>query len=62
MTRTKSAREAFECTRRFLDIIFGKAGLPILWEMFQKLDDRMTSYYSALARVVSNSREQTAPT
>jgi DNA-binding GntR family transcriptional regulator len=45
ITRTKSAREAFECNRRFWDIIFENAERPILWEMFQKLDDRMTPYY-----------------
>jgi DNA-binding GntR family transcriptional regulator len=48
ITRTKSAREAFECTRRFWDIIFENAERPILWEMFQKLDDRMTRYYPLL--------------
>ena len=29
ITRTKSVREAFECNRRFWDIIFQKADLPI---------------------------------
>src|ERR1700757_4557917 len=48
ITRTKSAREAFECNRRFWDIMFEKAELPILWEMFRKLDDRMTRYYPLL--------------
>jgi len=48
IARTKSAREAFECNRRFWDIIFEKAELPILWEMFRKLDDRMTRYYPLL--------------
>jgi DNA-binding GntR family transcriptional regulator len=48
ITLTKSAREAFECNRRFWDIIFEKAELPILWEMFRKLDDRMTRYYPLL--------------
>jgi DNA-binding GntR family transcriptional regulator len=48
ITRTKSVREAFECNRRFWDIIFQKADLPILWEMFRKLDDRMTRYYPLL--------------
>jgi DNA-binding GntR family transcriptional regulator len=50
ITRTKSAREAFECNRRFWDIIFENAGRPILWEMFQKLDDRMTRYYPLLVK------------
>jgi DNA-binding GntR family transcriptional regulator len=48
ITRTKSAREAFECNRRFWDIIFEKAERPIVWEMFRKLDDRMTRYYTLL--------------
>src|SRR6201984_1481473 len=48
ITRTKSAREVFECNRRFWDIIFEKAELPILWEMFRKLDDRMARYYPLL--------------
>jgi DNA-binding GntR family transcriptional regulator len=48
--RTKSVREAFECNRRFWDILFEKAERPILWEMFRKLDDRMTRYYPLLLR------------
>ena len=48
VTRTKNAKEAFECTRNFWGIIFGKAERPILWEMFRKLDDRMTRYYALL--------------
>jgi DNA-binding GntR family transcriptional regulator len=50
-TRTKSAREAFECTRGFWDIIFEKAERPILWEMFRKLDNRMTRYYPLLLQL-----------
>jgi DNA-binding GntR family transcriptional regulator len=44
MTRTKSAKEYFECDRRFWDIIFQKAQRPILWEVFRQLDDRLTRY------------------
>src|SRR5215468_10929292 len=44
MTRTKSAKEYFECDRRFWDIIFEKAQRPILWEVFGQLDDRLTRY------------------
>jgi FCD domain len=50
ITRTKSGREAFECNRRFWDILFENAEMPILWEMFQKLDDRMTRYYPLLVK------------
>jgi DNA-binding GntR family transcriptional regulator len=51
ITRTKNAKEAFECARRFWDIIFQKAERPILWEMFRKLNDRMTRYYPLLLRL-----------
>jgi DNA-binding GntR family transcriptional regulator len=44
MTRTKSAKEYFECDRHFWDIIFEKAQRPILWEVFRQLDDRLTRY------------------
>ena len=51
LIRTKSAKEAFACNRRFWDIIFQKAERPILWEMFRKLDDRMTRYYPLLLQL-----------
>jgi len=57
IARTKSAREAFECNRRFWDIIFEKAELPILWEMFRKLDDRMTRYYPLLLKELYSTPE-----
>ena len=44
MTRSNSAKEYFECDRRFWDIIFEKAQRPILWEVFRQLDDRLTRY------------------
>jgi DNA-binding GntR family transcriptional regulator len=44
MTRTNSAKEYFEYDRRFWDIIFEKAQRPVLWEVFQQLDDRLTRY------------------
>jgi DNA-binding GntR family transcriptional regulator len=44
MTRTKSAKEYFECYRRFWDIIFEKAVRPIRWEVFRQLDDRLARY------------------
>ena len=43
-TRSKSAKEHFEHNRRFWDIIFEKTQRPILWEVFRRLDDRMTRY------------------
>src|SRR6201993_490389 len=50
IARTKNVREAFQCNRRYWDTIFEKAERPILWEMFQKLDDRMTRYYPLLLK------------
>jgi DNA-binding FadR family transcriptional regulator len=44
MTRSNSAKEYFECDRRFWDIIFEKAQRPILGEVFRQLDDRLTRY------------------
>jgi DNA-binding GntR family transcriptional regulator len=55
ITRTKSARETFECNRRFWNIIFENAELPVLWQMFQKLDDRMTRYYPPLLELYPTS-------
>ena len=43
-SRSNSAKEHFECDRRFWDIIFEKAQRPILWQVFRQLDDRMTRY------------------
>ena len=45
ITAAKSAREHFEYDRRFWDTLFEKARRPALWEMFRRLDDRMTRYY-----------------
>ena len=43
-TRSNSAKVYFEYDRRFWDIIFENAQRPILWEVFQQLDDRITRY------------------
>jgi DNA-binding GntR family transcriptional regulator len=51
MTRTKSAKEYFECDCRFWDIIFEKAKRPILWEVFRQLDDRLTRYNSLVLKL-----------
>jgi DNA-binding GntR family transcriptional regulator len=58
ITRTKSAREAFESNRRFWDIIFQKAERPILWETFRKVNDRMTRYYPLLIQLHSTSESR----
>jgi DNA-binding GntR family transcriptional regulator len=45
ITRSNSAKEQFECNRRFWDILFEGTRRPIRWEVFRQLDDRMTRYY-----------------
>lgn len=54
MTRTNSAKEHFECNRRFWDIIFEKTGRQILWEIFTQLDDRLTRYYPLERKLFPN--------
>ena len=51
MTRLRSAKEHFECTRRFWDIIFTKAQRPILREVFRHLEDRGTRYEPLLLKL-----------
>jgi DNA-binding GntR family transcriptional regulator len=45
ITRSKCAKEHFECNRRFWDILFEGPRRPIRWEVFRQLDDRMARYY-----------------
>ena len=45
ITAANAAREHFKYDRRFWAILFEKAHRPVLWEMFTRLDDRMTRYY-----------------
>jgi len=52
ITAANSAREHFECDRRFWDILFEKARRPVLWEMFTRLDDRMTRYYPLYQKLI----------
>src|SRR6516165_12731185 len=54
ISRSNSAKEAFEYNRRFWDIIFEKTGRPILWEVFTGLDDRMTRYYPLVLKLFPN--------
>jgi DNA-binding GntR family transcriptional regulator len=54
ITRSNSAKEAFQYNRRFWDIIFEKAGRPILWEVFTGLHDRMTRYYPLVLKLFPN--------
>src|SRR5215831_9664380 len=55
MTRTNSAKEYFECNRRFWDIMFEKAQRPILWEVFRQLDDRLTRYNPLVLKLFPDS-------
>src|SRR5215468_7197770 len=55
MTRSKSAKEYFECDRRFWDIIFEKAQRPILWEVFRQLDYRLTRYNPLVLKLFPDS-------
>ena len=50
-TRSTSAKEHFECDRRFWDIIFENAQRPILWEVFRQLEDRMTRFNPLLLKL-----------
>jgi DNA-binding GntR family transcriptional regulator len=50
-TRTRSAKEHFECNRSFWDIIFAKAERPILREVFRQLEDRGTRYEPLLLKI-----------
>jgi DNA-binding GntR family transcriptional regulator len=45
ITRSNSAKEHFECNRRFWEILFEGHRRPIRWEVFRQLDDRMARYY-----------------
>jgi DNA-binding GntR family transcriptional regulator len=54
MTRSKSAKEYFECDRRFWDIIFEKAQHPVLWEVFRQLDDRLSRYNPLVLKLFSD--------
>jgi DNA-binding GntR family transcriptional regulator len=51
ITCTNRGTEAYECNRHFWDLIFEKARRPILWEMFTKLDNRMTRYYPLILQL-----------
>jgi DNA-binding GntR family transcriptional regulator len=51
MTRFRSAKEHFECNRRFWDIIFSKAQRSILREVFRQLEDRGTRYEPLLLKL-----------
>jgi DNA-binding GntR family transcriptional regulator len=54
ISRSNSAKETFEYSRRFWDTIFEKARRPILWEMFARLDYRMTRYYPLIFKLLPN--------
>src|SRR6516165_7513303 len=51
ITRGNSAKEHFECNRRFWDIIFEGPRRPIRWEVFRQLDDRTARYYPLFVKL-----------
>jgi len=51
ITRSSSAKEHFECNRRFWDILFEGPRRPIRWEVFRQLDARMARYYPLFHKV-----------
>ena len=51
ITRTRNPKDHFEGHSRFWDGIFSKAQRPILREVFQQLNDRMTRYEPLYFRV-----------
>jgi DNA-binding GntR family transcriptional regulator len=55
LTRTNSAKEYFECDRRFWDAIFEKVQRPILCDVFRQLDDRLTRYYPLVLKLFPDS-------
>jgi DNA-binding GntR family transcriptional regulator len=56
ITRTKSAKEAFECARRFWDIIFQKAERPNSLGNVSQIERSHDALLSASAASVSESR------
>jgi DNA-binding GntR family transcriptional regulator len=51
ITRSNSAKEQFECNRRFWEILFEGSRRPIRWEVFRQLDDRLTRYYPLVLKL-----------
>jgi DNA-binding GntR family transcriptional regulator len=51
ITRSNSAKEQFECNRRFWEILFEGSRRPIRWEVFRQLDDRLTRYNPLLLKL-----------
>ena len=51
ITRSHSAKEHFECNRRFWEIIFEGTRRPIRWEVFRQLDDRLARYYPLVLKL-----------
>jgi DNA-binding GntR family transcriptional regulator len=45
ITRSNSAKEHFECNRRFWDIIFEGPRHPVRWKVLRLLDDQLARYY-----------------
>jgi DNA-binding GntR family transcriptional regulator len=54
ITRSNSAKEQFECNRRFWEILFEGSRRPIRWEVFRQLDDRLARYYPLVLKLFPN--------
>jgi DNA-binding GntR family transcriptional regulator len=55
ITRSDSAKEQFECNRRFWEILFEGSRRPIRWEVFRQLDDRLTRYNPLVLKLFPDS-------
>ena len=62
ITRSNSAKEQFECNRRFWEILFEGSRRPIRWEVFRQLDDRMTRYYPLFQKLFPDPAKRPAAT
>jgi DNA-binding GntR family transcriptional regulator len=51
LTRINNAKDHFESSRHFWDVVFGKAQRPVLREVFRQLEDRMTRYWPLLLKL-----------
>jgi DNA-binding GntR family transcriptional regulator len=55
ITRSNSAKDQFECNRRFWEILFEGSRRPIRWEVFRQLDDRLARYYPLVLKLFPDS-------
>jgi DNA-binding GntR family transcriptional regulator len=51
ITRSNSAKEHFQLNRQFWNIFFGKTDKPILWDVFNRLEDRLIRYVPLILKL-----------